>query len=71
MSLTEVYDIKSNMLHQNQILHAPVIILIISDCDLSGPLRHTCLPVILFRFLLLEGHCFLALSDSFCTMLSM
>lgn len=37
MSLTEVYDIKSNVLHQNQILHAPVVILIISDCDLSCP----------------------------------
>ena len=37
MSLTEVYDIKSNVLHQNQILHAPVVILIISDCDLSDP----------------------------------
>ena len=22
------------------------------------PIRHTCLPVILFRSLLLEGHCF-------------
>lgn len=37
MSLTEVYDIKSNVLHQNQILYAPVVILIISDCDLSCP----------------------------------